>query len=68
MSTGTPVITTKSGGIPEIIEHGKTGFIIDPSNIREDLTKHILNLLSNPLKLQRMGKKCVLRVRNNFTW
>ncbi|MFJ5762006.1 glycosyltransferase family 4 protein [Neobacillus sp. NPDC093182] len=68
MSTGTPVIATKSGGIPEIIEHGKTGYLIDPSNIREDLTKHILYLLSNPVKLKRMGKKCVLRVRNNFTW
>jgi spore coat protein SA len=68
MSTGTPVIATKSGGIPEIIEHGKTGYLIDPSNIREDLTKHILDLLSNPLKLQQMGKECVLRVRNHFTW
>lgn len=68
MSTGTPVIATKSGGIPEIIEHGKTGYLIDPSNIREDLTKHILDLLSNPLKLQRMGQECVLRVRNHFTW
>jgi spore coat protein SA len=68
MSTGTPVIATKSGGIPEIIEHGKTGYLINPSTIREDLTKHILELLSNPLKLQQMGKECVLQVRNYFTW
>lgn len=68
MSTGTPVIATKSGGIPEIIEHGKTGCLIDPSNIREELTKHILDLLSNPIKLQQMGQECVLRVRNYFTW
>jgi spore coat protein SA len=68
MSTGTPVIATKSGGIPEIIEHGKTGYLIDPFNIRQDLTKHILELLSSPLKLKRMGKKCVLQVRNYFTW
>ncbi|MBY0149081.1 glycosyltransferase family 4 protein [Neobacillus niacini] len=68
MSTGTPVIATKSGGIPEIIEHGKTGFLIDPSNIREDLTKHILYLLSNPSKLLQMGQECVLQVKNHFTW
>lgn len=68
MSTGTPVIATKSGGIPEIIEHGKTGYLLDPSNIRDDLTKHILDLLSNPLKLQRMGQECVLRVKKHFTW
>ena len=68
MSTGTPVIASNSGGIPEIIEHGKTGYLIDPSNIREDLTKHILDLLSNPSKLQQMGQQCVLQVRNHFTW
>ena len=68
MSTGTPVIATKSGGIPEIIEHGKTGFLIDPSNVREEITKYILYLLSNPVKIQQMGQESVLRVRNNFTW
>ena len=68
MSTGTPVIASNSGGIPEIIEHGKTGYLIDSSNIREDLTKHILDLLSNPSKLQQMGQQCVLQVRNHFTW
>ncbi|MEH7178536.1 glycosyltransferase family 4 protein [Neobacillus vireti] len=68
MSTGTPVIATKSGGMPEIIEHGKTGFLIDPSNVREELTKYILCLLSNPVKIQEMGIESVLRVRNNFTW
>ncbi|WP_419956469.1 glycosyltransferase family 4 protein [Neobacillus niacini] len=68
MSTGTPVIATRSGGMPEIIDHGITGLLIDPSNVREELTKHILNLLSDPRKIQQMGKESVMRVRNNFTW
>jgi spore coat protein SA len=68
MSTGIPVIATESGGMPEIIDHGKTGFLIDPSNVREELTKHILDLLSNPEKIQQMGQESVLRVRNYFTW
>ncbi|MEH7493228.1 glycosyltransferase family 4 protein [Neobacillus niacini] len=68
MSTGIPVIATKSGGMPEIIDHGKTGLLIDPSNVSEELTKHIPDLLSNPEKLEQMGKESVLRVRNYFTW
>jgi spore coat protein SA len=68
MSTGTPVIATKSGGMPEIIEHGKTGFLIDPNNVRGEITKYILYLLSNSAKIQQMGQESVLRVRNNFTW
>ncbi|KGM46289.1 hypothetical protein NP83_01070, partial [Neobacillus niacini] len=68
MSTGTPVIATKSGGMPEIIDHGITGLLIDPSNVREELTKHIINLLSNPRKIQQMGKESVVRVSNYFTW
>jgi spore coat protein SA len=68
MSTGTPVIATNSGGMPEIIDHGKTGFLIDRSNVHEELTKHVLELLSNPEKIQQMGQESVLRVRNYFTW
>ncbi|MFS0777202.1 glycosyltransferase family 4 protein [Neobacillus sp. 3P2-tot-E-2] len=68
MSTGIPVIATKSGGMPEIIDHGKTGLLIDPSNVSEELIKHIPDLLSNPGKLEQMGKESVLRVRNYFTW
>jgi spore coat protein SA len=68
MSTGTPVIATKSGGMPEIIDHGKTGLLLDSSNVRKELTKHILDLLSNPGKIKQMGKESVLRVKNYFTW
>jgi glycosyltransferase involved in cell wall biosynthesis len=29
MSSGTPVIAFRSGALPEIIEHGRTGFVVD---------------------------------------
>lgn len=29
ISSGTPVIAYRSGALPEVIEHGKTGFIVD---------------------------------------
>ncbi|MEH7492516.1 glycosyltransferase family 4 protein [Neobacillus niacini] len=68
MAVGTPVIGTNSGGIPEIIQHGKTGILIDPERVVEELTFQIPKLLSNPKKRMRMGVDCALHVRANFTW
>jgi glycosyltransferase involved in cell wall biosynthesis len=33
MACGTPVISTRRGAVPEIIEHGRTGILVD--NYRE---------------------------------
>lgn len=68
MATGTPVIATKSGGIPEIIDHGKTGILINPDQVREELISQITILFSNPAKLKKMGEASILRVKNHFTW
>jgi glycosyltransferase involved in cell wall biosynthesis len=37
-----PVITTNVGGLPEAVEHGKTGFVVDPES-PEKLADAILN-------------------------
>ncbi|MFJ5759200.1 glycosyltransferase family 4 protein [Neobacillus sp. NPDC093182] len=68
MAVGTPVIGTNSGGIPEIIEHGKTGILVDPERVVQELTWQILKLLSDPEKIMRMGVYSALHVRANFTW
>lgn len=42
MSCGLPIITTNVGGIPEVVENGKNGFIIDPGDadkLKEKLEK-----------------------------
>jgi glycosyltransferase involved in cell wall biosynthesis len=44
-SYGTPVIGTEIGGIPEIIEDGKTGYLCKPHNV-QDLIKKIKFTLS----------------------
>jgi len=34
-SCGTPVIAFKKGAIPEVVKHGKTGFVVRPNNLIE---------------------------------
>lgn len=52
MAAGLPLITTRSGGIPEICEGVAT--IIDRENIVENLASAILDLYEHPEKRKRM--------------
>jgi len=40
MSIGTPVIATNIGSLPELISHGKSGFLIDPDD-KEAIIKYV---------------------------
>lgn len=46
MAAGTPIVATNAGGIPEIVEHGKTGLIVDKAN-PQALAAGVIELLSN---------------------
>jgi glycosyltransferase involved in cell wall biosynthesis len=61
-----PVIATNVGGIPEIIQHNKTGILIDKGNT-EQLVNAIKFMFSNPDLGRSMGKS----LHNNlhfFSW
>ncbi|WP_294746741.1 glycosyltransferase family 4 protein [uncultured Prevotella sp.] len=53
MAAGLPLITTRSGGIPEICEGVAT--IVDRDNIVENLANAILELYENPEKREAMA-------------
>jgi glycosyltransferase involved in cell wall biosynthesis len=65
MAFGKPVIATRTGGIPEVVEDGKTGFLVpcrDPSALAEKLVL----LAGDPgLRLQ-MGEAGKARVATRF--
>jgi glycosyltransferase involved in cell wall biosynthesis len=46
MASGTAVISTRTGGVAEIIEHGKTGLLVEPKQIKP-LSEAITQLLLN---------------------
>ncbi|MCP4677537.1 MAG: glycosyltransferase family 4 protein [Deltaproteobacteria bacterium] len=63
---GTPVIGSWSGGIPDAIEHGVSGLLVPPDDVRS-LESAIVELLENNGKRLRLGKMGLERARR-FTW
>ncbi len=52
---GKPVIGSKMGGIPEQIEHEKTGLLFEPKNV-DELAECILKMYKNPDFAIELGK------------
>jgi glycosyltransferase involved in cell wall biosynthesis len=67
MASGTPVICSRLGGIPEIVQHGVTGFLVEPGNIAE-LRARLAQLLQDPILAARMGRNARDLVLERFTW
>ncbi|MDI6735724.1 MAG: GT4 family glycosyltransferase PelF [bacterium] len=66
MSVGRPVVATKVGGTPEIVEDGKTGFLVCPAN-PEELAEGIIKVLKNPQQSKDMSRAGQERVREKFS-
>lgn len=66
-SCGIPVIGTNTGGIPDAIEHGNGGFLIEQDN-EQQLTEILLNLVNTPSLLEEQKLRARNRVLNGFTW
>ncbi len=63
MAAGKPVIVTDVGGNSEVVEHWKTGFVIQPRS-PEDLASYSLNLINNQELAIKMGQEAKKRVIN----
>jgi len=67
LSTALPVVTTTVGGIPEMIDSGKNGFLVQPSNSRE-LAERILYFLEHPAAASEMGLLARKIIEKHFDW
>jgi L-malate glycosyltransferase len=56
MASGKPVIGTRVGGIPELINDGETGFLVERGDI-PSMAEKILHLLNDPWQRAKMGTK-----------
>lgn len=66
MQHSVPVISTDEGGIPDIIEDGKTGYII-PKHDSHALAERLKELLSSPQLRSEMGANALDRYNRLFT-
>lgn len=66
MACGLPVISTTRTAAPDLIRHGKEGFIIEPGNILE-IASHIEAFLRHPEKVVSMGRAARERAEY-YTW
>ncbi|MDQ3488214.1 MAG: glycosyltransferase family 4 protein [Acidobacteriota bacterium] len=54
MACGRPIVATTAGGMPEVVQDGKTGILVAPRNDRA-LADAIVKLLKDPALRERMG-------------
>jgi glycosyltransferase involved in cell wall biosynthesis len=67
LASRTPVIGLRRNGLPEIVGDGKYGFLVDEPDPRA-LAATILEALSDPARLARMGTEGQRHVLTRYSW
>ena len=66
MGYGLPVVSTTVGGIPQLVEHGKTGFLVEPGDTK-GFAEAIVTLLKNPELRREMGEAGRARAKEHYS-
>ena len=66
MALSKPVIASKNGGNPEVVEENVTGFLIPPGSPK-NISEKVIYLLKNPMIGQKMGEKGKVLVNEQFS-
>ena len=66
MASGVAVVATDNGGTKDIIEHGKSGYLVPPAD-SEKLADAIRIILTNPDQKRDIEKAALERVKTHFT-
>jgi glycosyltransferase involved in cell wall biosynthesis len=64
---GKPVIATNTGGLPEVVEDGVSGFLVPPKS-PEILAEKILHFLQDPKTAPKMGRAAKELSESKYSW
>jgi glycogen synthase len=67
MACGTPVVASRVGGIPEVVQDGETGWLVEPGDPAA-LARALQAALADPARARRMGEAGRRRVEAHFSW
>jgi D-inositol-3-phosphate glycosyltransferase len=67
MACGTPVLSSRIAGLPEVVHDWRTGFLVKPGDVGQ-LAIAIRFLTADREALARMGAKAQRRIRKRFLW
>jgi len=65
-ASGRPCVATSVGGVADVVEEGKSGFLVPSRNI-EKFAQALINLLNNPDLMRTMGNYGRNRVKDRFS-
>ncbi|MGB8495160.1 MAG: N-acetyl-alpha-D-glucosaminyl L-malate synthase BshA, partial [Candidatus Acidiferrum sp.] len=65
MACEVPVIATNAGGIPEVIEHGVDGYLVEPGDVQQ-AGCYAIELLSRADRGREMGHLARIHARKNY--
>jgi glycosyltransferase involved in cell wall biosynthesis len=66
MAAGKPVIATNGGGVPEIVEDGKTGILVPMADVPA-MAEAICGMIADPALGKEMGARGRMRVKDHFS-
>jgi glycosyltransferase involved in cell wall biosynthesis len=67
MASGTPVVCSRIGGVPEIVADGVTGFLVAPGDV-DALRERLATLLADHALAARVGRQAREHALARFTW
>lgn len=65
MACGVPVVASRVGGLSEVVQHGKTGYLAEVGDVQA-MSEGVLKLLGNDLRYREFSKQAATWARETF--